>query len=169
MAHGQQEWTLKIIQILPTRSETCHGEHSWACGQMNKVHGAVGISGHVIFRSAQLDCWTWEVPCPRLALLYQRRALSSLDAKLWVRSQRHWCEFSEYSLQNLPKGGRHGSCYGKLYGGSWKIIKNKEFQEFPGSPVTKMPHLHCKGGWGWLLIGELRSHKTHSKGKKKKN
>ena len=51
-------------------------------------------------------------------------------------------------------GGKVCWCshYGKLYGGSWKIIKNKEFQKFSGGPVIKTPCFRYRGNGldSWL-------------------
>ena len=44
------------------------------------------------------------------------------------------------------------------------------FGEFPGGPVVRTPHSHCRGPRFdlWSLVAELRSHKPGSAAKKKK-
>ena len=42
------------------------------------------------------------------------------------------------------------------------LHQNMEVQDFPGGPVVKTQHFHCRGVGFDPLLGELRSHMPHS-------
>ena len=47
-------------------------------------------------------------------------------------------------------------------------VVNPSIQDFPGGPVVRTRHANCWGAWVQSLLGELKSHRSHSAAKKKK-
>ena len=45
-------------------------------------------------------------------------------------------------------------------------VERVNFGDFPGSPVVKASHFHCRGHLVRSLVGELRSHMPHDATKK---
>ena len=48
------------------------------------------------------------------------------------------------------------------------IFKKSPCREFSGGPVVRTRHANCWGAWVQSLLGELKSHRSHSAAKKKK-
>ena len=46
-------------------------------------------------------------------------------------------------------------------------IKTKNDRDFPGGPVVKTPHFHCRGPGVQSPVGKLRSHMSRGVAKKK--
>ena len=52
--------------------------------------------------------------------------------------------------------------------GTWILLKTSQSWEFPGGPVVRTLHFHCRGPGVQSLVGELRSRKLRVADKKKK-